>query len=51
MDEQKLIDNINKRKKLLTDIQFNTDIEIQNLTEEMQKIIKGLYVLKIKHKK
>lgn len=36
MNEQ-LINNINNRKKLLTDIQFNTDIELQDLTKEMQK--------------
>lgn len=35
--KEQLIANINDRKKLLTDIQFNTDIEIQFLTEAMQK--------------
>ena len=51
MDEQKLIDNINKRKKLLTDIQFNTDIEIQNLTEEMQKDYQRVVCLENKAQK
>lgn len=50
MDEQ-LINNINERKKLLTDIQFNKDIDIQNLTEEMEKDHQSVVCLENKAQK